>query len=117
MIPVGIRWYFRNELESVAAVEAHAAEDGEEAQEADIFKGAVRPPPAPVVFESDDEEQDMRWKSASYWGENQLAALHVVDIPVKESKFIVPSWYVFVTCCNYSSHITAVAHLIAKLCT
>jgi len=55
LIPVGIRYYFRGEIESVAAVEAEAQQDGEEEQEADINKGKGLPP-GPLFFESDDED-------------------------------------------------------------
>lgn len=55
MIPVGIRWYFRKELQSVAEVEAEAALESEEPQEPDVTKSKRLPPGPIAVFESEDE--------------------------------------------------------------
>ncbi|KIO34304.1 hypothetical protein M407DRAFT_240633 [Tulasnella calospora MUT 4182] len=55
MIPVGIRWYFRKELQTVAEVEAEAALESEEPQEPDVTKSKRLPPGPITVFESEDE--------------------------------------------------------------
>ncbi|KAG8983906.1 hypothetical protein FRB90_005661 [Tulasnella sp. 427] len=55
MIPVGIRWYFRGELQSVAQVEAEAALDSEEPQEPDVTKSKRLPPGPIAVFDSEDD--------------------------------------------------------------
>ncbi|KAG8907996.1 hypothetical protein FRB99_001162 [Tulasnella sp. 403] len=53
LIPVGIRWFFRKEIDSVAEVEAEAETDSEP-QEVDIVKGKTTG--TLLIFESDDEE-------------------------------------------------------------